>query len=87
MDKQQTLQSKRSDFSLTTGRRKFSPRLWILMALIALSLTSVAFGQDECLSKCEQQLADCLRTGQGDPMAASICQDNFDACIAPCYGF
>jgi hypothetical protein len=87
MDRQQTLQSKRSDSRLTTGRRVFSPRLWILVALIALCLTSAAYGQEECLSKCEHQLADCLRLGSGDPVAASICQDNYDACCAPCIGF
>ena len=65
MDKQQTLKSKRSDSRLMTGRRVFSPRLWVLLALIALCLSSAAYGQDECLSKCEHQLADCLRTGQG----------------------
>jgi hypothetical protein len=87
MDKQQTLQSKRSDSRLTTGRRVFSPRLWILVALIALCLTTAAHGQFACLSKCQQQLAGCLQTGQGLSISDSICQDNYDACCAACIGF
>ncbi len=87
MDRQQTLRSKRSDSRLTAGRRVFSPRLWILVALVALCLTTAAYGQFDCLSKCEQQLAECLQTSQGDPIAASICQDNYDACWTACIGF
>jgi hypothetical protein len=87
MDRQQTLQSKRSDSRLTAGRRVFSPRLWILVALIALSLTTAAYGQFDCLSECQRQLAGCLQTGGDDPIVTSICQDNYDACCAACIGF
>jgi hypothetical protein len=87
MDIQQTPNNKRSDSRLTTGKRAFSPRFWILAVLMMLCLTTAASGQFDCLSKCAQQLAACLQSGQGDPIPASICQDNYDACCAPCIGF
>lgn len=87
MDRQQTLRSTRSGSSLKTGRRVYSPRLWILAVVVALTLTSAAYGQEECLSKCQQQLSTCLEGVQGDPVATSICQDNYDTCCIPCNAF
>ena len=77
----------RSESAIIAGRRRFTSRLWILIACAVLCLTPVAYGQFECLSKCQEQLANCLQTGHGDPIAASICQDNYDACCAACIGF
>jgi hypothetical protein len=77
----------KSQSALKIGKRLFTSRLWILVACIALSLPPVAYGQFECLTQCAENLAACLQAGQGDPLAASICQDRYDACIASCIGF
>lgn len=85
------LQSSRSGSrSITHHSKRSSARSLILALLVALCITALtahAFGQGECLSQCEQNLAECLHAGQGDPMASTICLDRYDACCQGCIGF
>lgn len=84
------LQSWRSGSRSTTHRKRSSARSMILALLVALCITALtahAFGQGECLSLCERDLAACLRAGGSDPVPSGFCQDSYDACCQACIGF
>jgi hypothetical protein len=78
--------NKRSRSGWEISKRLIASRLWILIACIALALPAVVYGQIECIDLCLEQFVGCLQSGGGDPIASSICQDRYDACVASCIG-
>jgi len=84
------LPSTRSGFRSITHSKRSAVRPMILALLAALfitALTSHAFGQGECLSRCEQDLAACLQAGQGNDPLTIGCLDRYDTCCQGCIGF
>ena len=59
----------------------------MLVVYVALSLPLVSHAQFECAERCELLLVNCLHEAHGDPLAGTMCQDNYDACMSTCVGF
>lgn len=69
------------------NRIGFVASVLMIVVYVALSLPLVSHAQFECLVLCEEKLANCVLTAHGDPVAGTMCQDNYDACCAACVGF
>ena len=76
----------------TTSQRAFKRAVTGLL-IITLVIGSVAvasttaFGQIECISACESQLATCIRNqGNGGSLLSATCVQIYEACIDLCLG-
>ena len=65
----------------------FIASVLMLVVYVALSLPVASYAQIDCGEKCLGELANCIQMAHGDPIAGTICQDRYDACIAACVGF
>jgi hypothetical protein len=81
----------KKEIGLSSGfgvkRIGFVASVLMIVVYVALSVPLTSHAQIDCAEKCEEALANCVQAAHGDPLAATVCSDRYDACIAACIGF
>ena len=82
MKKKNTPQRERSGAIFNFISTRFGAAI-LLLALSLVSFETTAWGQS-CFDQCQAELVQCLQQSGGDPVAESLCENQYDSCVENC---